>query len=169
MDFKETVKEWIYRPELKDRLYFFTLTPDRNCSAEQFKAALVLWLRKIRQMYFGRRRQPEVFHLVMFEKTYQDRLHAHALVEDFSTVATEKPFPVTGEFSGVAMAAWLGLDLAGKRIAQDVQKVYLHEGALDYVLKDLWSSKNFENLPLDLLSLPPKYSTHPHVPIGDKK
>lgn len=136
---------------------------------EQFQLALALWLRKIKQMYFGRRRQPEVFHLVMFERTHQDRIHAHALVEDFSTVATEKPFPKVGEFSGIAMAAWLELDLAGKRIAQDVQKVYLHEGALDYVLKDLWSSKNFENLSLDLLSLPPKYLIHPHVPIGDKQ
>lgn len=169
MDFKETVKDWIYRPELEDRLYFFTLTPERGCSKEQLQAALALWLRKVKQMYFGRRQQHDVFHLIMFERSHQGRLHAHVLIEDFSTLVSEKPFPVVGEFSGIAMKAWLDLDLAGKRMAQDVQKVYLHEGALDYVLKDLWNSKNFENLPVELLSLPPKYLTHPHVPDRDKK
>ena len=157
---KKTIFDWLesYKPE--NDIYFLTLTTRFPQNQYEFQKALQLWIRKLKYAYFGRKECPEIFHITVFERTFAEALHAHILIEDLSKVESTKTFKPTKEFPILACSIWNRLDISGQPIAQNIQRVYEFNGVLSYLLKDQWCSKKFDDIPLNLMSLPTKYLHH---------
>ena len=161
-----SLAEWISNAIEGREVFFMTLTT--NCPVRQleFEETIRHWLRRLKAAYLGRSAATqEIFFFVVFEKTFNEQLHAHVLIDDISKLPSEKTFKCMEPFTKKAVDEWVSLDLAGVRSAQDIQATFDSAGALGYVLKDVWSRVSLDRVPFNLVSLPTKYPTNTsHVP-----
>jgi hypothetical protein len=137
----------------------------------EFEETIRHWLRRLKTAYLGRSAATqEIFFFVVFEKTYNEQLHAHVLIDDISKLPSEKTFKCMEPFIKKAIDEWTSLDSAGVRSAQDIQASFDSAGALGYLLKNVWNDASLDRVPFNLISLPTKYTNNTsHVPwINDK-
>ena len=161
-----SLAEWISTAIEGREVFFMTLTTNRPVRQLEFEETIRLWLRRLKAAYLGRSAATqEIFFFVVFEKTYNDQLHAHILMDDISKLPSEKTFKCMEPFIKKAVDEWVSLDLAGVKSAQDIQATFDSAGALGYLLKDVWSRVSLDRVPFNLVSLPTKYTNNTsHVP-----
>ena len=166
-----SLTEWISDAIEGRKIFFMTLTTNRPVCQLEFEETIRHWLRRLKVAYLGRSAAiQEIFFFVVFEKTYNEQLHAHVLIDDMSKLPSEKTFKCREPFIKKAVDEWVSLDLAGLRSAQDIQASFDSAGVLGYLLKDVWSRVSLDRVPFDLVSLPTKYTnntSHVHW-INDK-
>lgn len=163
---KSEIIKWVKPEKISNRIFFITLTTRYPQSQEKFEKLLFIWLRNLKSDYFGRKNQPELFHLAVFEESLSEMLHAHILIEDFGNIASTKKFKCNAPFQQHSIKSWLKLKESGKSVAQNIQVVYSLDGIFDYTLKNVWCSKKIDQIPLNLLSIPTKYMVDQPCPSG---
>lgn len=161
-----SLSEWITGAIQGREVFFMTLTTKRAIAQSEFEETIRHWLRRLKTSYLGRSAaNKEIFFFVVFEKTYNEQLHAHVLIDDISKLPSDKTFKCMEPFKQKAVDEWVALDSAGVRSAQDIQASFDSQGALGYLLKDVWNNVSLDRVPFNLISLPNKYNDNPsHVP-----
>jgi len=166
-----SLSDWINDAIDGREVFFMTLTTNRPLRQLEFEETLRHWLRRLKTAYLGRSAATqEIFFFVVFEKTYNEQLHAHVLIDDISKLPSEKTFKCMEPFIKRAIDEWTSLDSAGMRSAQNIQASFDSAGALGYLLKNVWNDASLDRVPFNLISLPTKYTNNTsHVPwINDK-
>lgn len=153
-----SLSDWINDAIEGREVFFMTLTTNRPLRQSEFEETIRHWLRRLKAAYLGRSAATqEIFFFVVFEKTYNEQLHAHVLIDDISKLPSEKTFMCMEPFIKKAIDEWTSLDSAGVRSAQDIQASFDSAGALGYLLKNVWNDVSLDRVPFNLISLPTKY------------
>ena len=160
------LEDWIGEAVRGRNVFFITLTTNKPIRQPEFEEAIRHWLRRLKAAYLGRSgTTEEIFFFVVFEKTHNEQLHAHVLIDDISNLPSDKTFECIEPFIKKAIDEWTKLDLAGVRSAQNIQSSFDSAGALGYLLKNVWNDVSLDRVPFNLISLPTKYkSSTSHVP-----